>query len=499
EDAPDDTPEPVRGDSPDDGMDDDNPKQNPNKSEGVLQPGKGAEADNFENHANGTGPAARPPASEKDEHGGPEPPKKSGSSAREHTQEQKDLIAKLKIARGEFIEAKVAVESSFFKKWVDGIRRHERLDAARAAVAALEVEVAKFQLRSEIDRIREEMAGNRKGAAEEQQAINSLMTMYVFKQIKDVENGAARRYDQMLEERSGFKKAMAKVGSFFMTGGKFTEWLKPLGVGFGVGVSTGFVAAWPITAVVGIGSSTLVGAVSKQAALQERAGEERIGDDEAQVSGWLEMLNAGVGAEDVDARLREIAERAYGASTEDSRLRQDELRKKVRGTMGKYAAGFAIGSIVGAQSSQLVQGSTSGVTGGEGGAPTGSEGSPTSNPTSGVTGGEGGAPTGSEGGGTTGGEDIARFVEINTNIHGPEHALQDLLKLSPGQADALMAELQNTSFNMDNLFVDSFGNPVDITNYGGKIGHGFTTWNNNLSLELTVEAKKALEALGYIL
>ncbi|QWQ31564.1 hypothetical protein KOY49_00900 [Candidatus Minimicrobia vallesae] len=154
---------------------------------------------------------------------------------------------------------------------------------------------------------------------------------------------------EMLDDRGKFKKAAAKVGKWFNKGGKIAQWLKLGGTGLVVGTATGTVATiagWPITTAVGIVTKLGVAGATKQAVLEEHRGEDRITDDDS-----LETIDPSFKKTVANMKIDDVMKHAVNVSIDNlkdvSIERQDALRKKVRSSSGKYAAGFALGGVAG--------------------------------------------------------------------------------------------------------------------------------------------------------
>ncbi len=111
------------------------------------------------------------------------------------------------------------------------------------------------------------------------------------------------------------------------------------------GAIVGSVAAWPITTAVGIVTGLGVAGATKQAVLEEHRGEDRIDDDS------LEAIDPSFKDTVANMKIDDVMKHAVNVSIDNlkdvSIERQDALRKKVRSSLGKYGAGFALGGFAG--------------------------------------------------------------------------------------------------------------------------------------------------------
>lgn len=253
-----------------------------------------------------------------------------------------ELHRKLAKARQDFIDAKVVVESHFAKRWFGGKARAERLDSTKQLLSELEFEAASIMITPSLAKLEAEAAKRGDNPSSIKEAAAEIMAVQVFSQFKGVDQGAAEKYDQILEQRSGFRKLAAKAGRWFTRGGKIAKWVKGGGAGFAAGATTAALATWPITMAVGAASGLGIGVVAKEAALEARAGEKRMTDEQAEA--WINMLKDAK-LQTGESNLSSMIIDALDRSAKDSLKRQDELRKTVRGAMGRYALGFAAGGI----------------------------------------------------------------------------------------------------------------------------------------------------------
>lgn len=258
------------------------------------------------------------------------------------------LKAKLEAARDKFAAAKIDVETHFFKKWFGGLRRQEYLERAAKDLKRLELEAAKIRLAPEIERLKGEVEAGNLEAEKQQELTAQLIAATVFAKSQEVEKLASKKYDEMLEGRSGFKKFMAKTGNWFTKGGKVSQWLRLGGFGAFSGAATSMIlgpAGWPITAAAGLPTALAVASTVKQGYLESRKGETR---GHSSYDAWAtNTLDEDYDiTKDSDELLKTVVEKSVDQSMEDSENKRDELRKKLRGAFGKYALGFGMGSFI---------------------------------------------------------------------------------------------------------------------------------------------------------
>lgn len=271
---------------------------------------------------------------------------------RKQAEELRQLEKLVADARERFATAKIAVETSFFQKYFGGEKKQKELTEAAEQLKTLELTLAHTKLKSDIEDVKGRAEEDDEAAEAQQQAIAQLMAAHVFEQRRRTEELTTEKFDEMLDNRSGVKKLGAKIGRWFSQGGKVAQWLKAGGVGVVAGAGVGLaVGGFPITTVVGMASSAAVGGAVKQSVLEERRDLVWIAkDDEEKVKAWQEHLTkvglSGKTDKDVDMLQRMITV-GYDESAKDSRRLQEDMRKRVRGVMGKYAAGYALGGITG--------------------------------------------------------------------------------------------------------------------------------------------------------
>jgi len=250
-----------------------------------------------------------------------------------------EAATNLKIARSRFAKASIAVESHFFKRK----KRQEELNAATEELKQSELEYMRLKFADKIEAAKQDPEKQAELAAEMGQAALASM--------QETSRTTTDKYDDMLDDRNIFKKAAAKVGKWFNKGGRIAQWLKPGGAGFVAGTATGFFAGYagyagfPITTAVGAVTGLGFAGLTKQAVLEERRGEDRIGEAR------LETIEPSFEKAVANMKIDDVMEHAVNVSIDNlkdvSIERQDALRKKVRSSLGKYGAGFALGGFAG--------------------------------------------------------------------------------------------------------------------------------------------------------
>ena len=242
---------------------------------------------------------------------------------------------KLDESREIYAETSAAFETYLFK----GKKRQAELEAAAEQLKQSELGYMSLKFADKIEAAKQD--------PEKQAELAAEMAQTAFASMQETSRVTADKYDNMLDDRSKFKKAVAQVGKWFNKDGKVFQWLKLGGVGFGVGFTAGFFAApWPITmaasAVVGLG----VAGATKQAVLEEHRGEDRIAADAR-----LETTDPSFKNTVANMKIDDVMEHAVNVSVDNlkdmSIERQDALYKKVRASVGKYSFGFALGGLAG--------------------------------------------------------------------------------------------------------------------------------------------------------
>ena len=248
-----------------------------------------------------------------------------------------EAATNLKIARSRFAKASVAVESHFFKRFFGGKKRQAELEAATEQLKQCELEYMRLKFADKIEAAKQD--------PEKQAELAAEMGQAAFASMQETSRMTTDKYDDMLDDRGKFKKAAAKVGKWFNKGGRIAQLLKLGGTGFAVGATTATFAGWPITTDVGIVTELGVAGATKQAVLEERRGEDRIDDDS------LEAIDPSFKDTVANMKIDDVMKHAVNVSIDNlkdvSIERQDALRKKVRSSLGKYGAGFALGGFAG--------------------------------------------------------------------------------------------------------------------------------------------------------
>ena len=248
-----------------------------------------------------------------------------------------EAATNLKIARSRFAKASVAVESHFFKRFFGGKKRQAELEAATEQLKQCELEYMHLKFADKIEAAKQD--------PEKQAELAAEMGQAAFASMQETSRMTTDKYDDMLDDRGKFKKAAAKVGKWFNKGGRIAQLLKLGGTGFAVGATTATFAGWPITTAVGIVTELGVAGATKQAVLEERRGEDRIDDDS------LEAIDPSFKDTVANMKIDDVMKHAVNVSIDNlkdvSIERQDALRKKVRSSLGKYGAGFALGGFAG--------------------------------------------------------------------------------------------------------------------------------------------------------
>ena len=257
-----------------------------------------------------------------------------------------EAATNLKIARSRFAKASVAVESHFFKRFFGGKKRQAELEAATEQLKQSELEYMRLKFADKIEAAKQDPEKQAELAAEMGQAALASM--------QETSRTTTDKYDDMLDDRNIFKKAAAKVGKWFNKGGRIAQWLKPGGAGFVAGTATGFFAGYagfPITTAVGAVTGLGFAGLTKQAVLEERRGEDRIGEAR------LETIEPSSEKAVANMKIDDVMEHAVNVSVDNlkdvSIERQDALHKKVKSSLGKYGIGFALGGVFGSSINHL--------------------------------------------------------------------------------------------------------------------------------------------------
>ena len=244
-------------------------------------------------------------------------------------------VDKLDESRKIYARASVAFETHFFK----GKKRQEELNAATEQLKKSGLEYMRLKFADKIEAAKQD--------PEKQAELAAEMAQAAFASMQETSRVTTDKYDNMLDDRSKFKKAVAQVGKWFNNGGKVFQCIKLGGAGFGVGFTTGFFAApWPITMAAGVVAGLGVAGLTKQAVLEEHRGEDRIDADAR-----LETTDPSFKNTVANMKIDDVMEHAVNVSVDNlkdmSIERQDALRKKVHASLFKYSIGFALGGLAG--------------------------------------------------------------------------------------------------------------------------------------------------------
>ena len=242
---------------------------------------------------------------------------------------------KLDEDRERFAKASVDAETHFF----NGKKRQKELNAATEQLKKSGLEYMRLKFADKIEAAKQD--------PEKQAELAAEMAQAAFASMQETSRVTTDKYDNMLDDRSKFKKAVAQVGKWFNNGGKVFQCIKLGGAGFGVGFTTGFFAApWPITIAAGVVAGLGVAGLTKQAVLEEHRGEDRIDADAR-----LETTDPSFKNTVANMKIDDVMEHAVNVSVDNlkdmSIERQDALRKKVHASLFKYSIGFALGGLAG--------------------------------------------------------------------------------------------------------------------------------------------------------
>ena len=253
---------------------------------------------------------------------------------------------KLDESRERFAKASVDVESHFFKRK----KRQEELNAATEELKKSGLGYMSIKFADKIEAAKQD--------PEKQAELAAEMAQAVFASMQETSRVTADKYDNMLDDRSRFKKAAAQVGKWFNKGGRVRRCLKLGSVGFVAGTATGFFAGYagyagfPITTAVGAVTGLGVAGLTKQAVLEEHRGEDRIAADAR-----LETTDPSFKNTVANMKIDDVMEHAVNVSVDNlkdmSIERQDDLRKRTRRAMTKYGIGFALGGVFGSSINHL--------------------------------------------------------------------------------------------------------------------------------------------------
>ena len=266
----------------------------------------------------------------------------------EKSKAQQELDA----ARLAFAKARVDVESHFFKEWFGGKKRKEALQEAADKLKACELAVAKEEMASQIEQLNQ-LSGEE--LAKQQEVFAQMMAARAFQGMQETAQKTTEVYDEMLDQRSVYKKFAAKVGRW-ISNKKISHQLALVGGGAAAGAGFALTTSvgWPITTAAGLSTGAAAGAVAaatvKQSVLEGRRGEECVTDNSQDA--WRDVFKQGAkGAKDADEMMESMVDTSVDSSQKSSEERQEQLSRKVRSeflrVMGRVAFGFGIGNVAG--------------------------------------------------------------------------------------------------------------------------------------------------------
>lgn len=270
------------------------------------------------------------------------------SQSAEKSKAQQELDA----ARLAFAKARVDVESHFFKEWFGGKKRKEALQEAADKLKACELAVAKEEMASQIEQLNQ-LSGEE--LAKQQELFAQMMAARAFQGMQETAHKTTEAYDEMLDQRSAYKKFAAKVGRW-ISNKKISHQLALVGGGAvaGAGFALTTSVGWPITTAAGLSTGAVAGvtaaAMVKQSVLEERRGEERVTDNSQDA--WQDVFKqVAKDAKDAGGMMESMIGTSVDSSQKSSEERQEQLSRKVLSeglrVVGKVALGFGIGSTVG--------------------------------------------------------------------------------------------------------------------------------------------------------
>ena len=324
-------------------------------------------------------------------------------------------------ARRKFVEAKINYEEGFFKNWFGGAKRRAAMEEARreltTALTALvyrqeadsiktidgKFSVDKKKTKSSDksnpegldpyeEMLRQKYLGDEFDEAEEGQAeekkdeketdyeqarkaaIQSI-ALAVVEKLDQVEREAEAELNKRQEERSPFRKLVAKIGRLFTSGedeGKITigslhnkrSTVSGVASGLAAGGATGL-AGFSMLGMLPVAAggallSAGIGAAAREATLEAQSEDDRSLTDEEKQEFIESAANNGwtVGDRDKDGnetkrplKSWEMIGAMVGSGLEmsqmDSEIRQEASRDASKGAMARYALGFATGGAIG--------------------------------------------------------------------------------------------------------------------------------------------------------
>ena len=346
--------------------------------------------------------------------------KKQQPGDKEHVS-AKTLEKQADEARRKFVEAKINYEEGFFKNWFGGAKRRVAMEEARreltTALTALvyrqeadsiktidgkfsvdkkkakssdksnpegldpyEEMLRQKYLGDEFDEAEEGQADEKKDEKEtdyeqaRKAAIQSI-ALAVVEKLDQVEREAEVELNKRQEERSPFRKLVAKIGRLFTSGedeGKITigslhnkrSTVSGVASGLAAGGATGL-AGFSMLGMLPVAAggallSAGIGAAAREATLEAQSEDDRSLTDEEKQEFIESAANNEwtVGDRDKDGneikrplKSWEMIGAMVGSGLEmsqmDSEIRQEASRDASKGAMARYALGFATGGAIG--------------------------------------------------------------------------------------------------------------------------------------------------------
>ena len=274
---------------------------------------------------------------------GDDGPKKDKSDTKANTEkteislDEYEAATYLKIARGRFAKASIAVETHFFKKYFGGKKRQAELEAATEQLKQSELEYMRIKFADKIEAAKQD--------ADKQAELAAEIAQAAFANMQETSKRTSEKYDEMLDGRNKFQKVAAKAGEWFTKGGKVSQWLKLGGAGFAVGTVASVVGGWPITTATLVATKLAVAGAVKQNILEERRGENRMADDRPDYLDSSFVKN--MADKEVDDVMRSAVDMSVDELKDVSVKRQEDLRQRIGSGLAKYAVGFGLGGLAG--------------------------------------------------------------------------------------------------------------------------------------------------------
>ena len=266
-----------------------------------------------------------------------EPENKANTEKTEISLDEHEAATFLKLARGRFAKASIAVETHFFKKYFGGKKRQAELEAATEQLKQSELEYMRIKFADEIEAAKQD--------ADKQAELAAEIAQAAFANMQETSKRKSDRYDEMLDGRNKFQKVAAKAGEWFTKGGKVSQWLKLGGAGFAVGTVASVVGGWPITTATLVATKLAVAGAVKQNVLEERRGEDRIA--KARLDYLDSSFVKNMADKEVDDVMRSAVDMSVGELKDVSVKRQEDLRQRIGSGLAKYAVGFGLGGLAG--------------------------------------------------------------------------------------------------------------------------------------------------------